>query len=153
MPDEVIKELRCRSLIFIVWLCGLPLRGLRGLFIAVFLILAAASTAIIRSLTSPDGVSDITYNNVTVTSTPTDETALLKTNLLPMSQRVHGGASIGTGSAKAVRNASTKRKRGAVHSRIHAHDRYQVYDGKRRVGADPDLNIRSTLARQHTWLN
>jgi hypothetical protein len=115
-------------------------------------------------------VSDITSNNVTATSTPTDENARSKTNL-PTSPRVHGGVSIETGSAKVVSNvraragerrtatasASMKRKRGAVRSRIHAQAapdaRYQVYDGGRRVGADPDLNIRSTLARQHTWLN
>jgi hypothetical protein len=132
-----------------------------GLFIFIaVLILAAASTVIIRSLTSPNGAG----NSVTVTSTPTDETAGLKTNLLPMSHRGHGGASIKTGSAKVVRkkytataSASTKRKRAAVRSRIHARaasdDYYQVYDGGRRVGADPDLNIRMTLARQHTWLN
>jgi hypothetical protein len=173
------------------------LRGLRGLFIAVW-ILAAASMAIIRSLTSPDGADRVISrfgvdekhvrlpqaertdlvvqskppsNNVTATSTPTDETARLKTNLLPTSHRVHGGASIKTGSTKVVRNvppgaherytptasASTKRKRGAVRSRIHVqaapHDHYRVYDGGHRVGADPDLNIRRTLGRQHTWLN
>jgi hypothetical protein len=293
----------------VVWLCGLPLRGLWGLFIAV-LILAAASTAIIRSLTSPDGMGrvvsrlrigenhvrlpqterihrvvqskphlilqqtvsgavddviplgvqvvdngpiagileiqplpvgmtissgrrigtvwriravdavdamihppagfigtvDLTVdlrlpddsivesgsvhrewlqrpsvsepvrgatdsdNNVTATSTPTDETARLKTNL-PTSHRVHGGASIETGSTKVVTNvraragerrtatasASAKPNRSAVRSRIHAQaaidDHYQVYDAGRRVGADPDLNIRMTLARQYGWLN
>jgi hypothetical protein len=116
-------------------------------------------------------VSDITANNVTATSTPTHKTARLKTNLLHTSHRVHGGASIKTGSAKVVRNvqpgarerytaissASTKRKRDAVRSRIHAQaapdDCYQVYDGGRRVGADPDLNIRMTLARQSVWGN
>jgi hypothetical protein len=137
------------------------------LFIAVFLILAAASMAIIRSLTSPDG----TGNNVTVTPAPTDETARLKTNPAPTSHQILGGASIKTGSAKVVRNVqpradgryratastSTKRRKSAVRSRSYAqaasHDRYRVYDGGRRIGADPDLNIRRTLARQHTWLN
>jgi len=54
-------------------------------------------------------------------------------------------------------SASAKRKRGAVHSRIHArprrNDRYQVRYAGRRVGADPDLNIRRTLAKQYTWVN
>ena len=54
-------------------------------------------------------------------------------------------------------SASAKRKRGAVHSRIHAlprrDDRYQVHYAGRRVGADPDLNIRRELARQYTWVN
>jgi hypothetical protein len=70
-----------------------------------------------------------------------------------------------TASASAKRNerhtatasASAKRKRVAVHSRIHAlprrNDRDQVHYAGRRVGADPDLNIRRTLARQYTWVN
>jgi hypothetical protein len=305
LQTEAISDL-------IVWLCGLALRGLRGLFIAV-LILAAASTAIIRSLTSPDGmggvmprfgagqkhvrlpptertdrvvqskprlilqqsisggvddiiplgvqvvdsgtiagileiqplpvamtissgrrigtvwriraadavnamihppagfsgtvdltvdlrlpddsivdsgsvhrewlpkpsvsepvhgatVSDITSSNVAATSTPTDETARLKTNL-PTSHRVHGGASIETRGAKVVSkvrpragerrtataSASANRKRAAVRSRIRAQaavdSQHQVYDAGRRVGADPDLNIRMTIARQYGWLN
>jgi hypothetical protein len=128
----------------------------------------AVATAIepVRGVT----VSDITANNVMATSTPTDETAQLQINL-PTSHRVDGGASIETGRAKVVWNvqprvdesytttasASTKRKRSAVRSRIRAQsapdDPYQVYDAGRRVGADPDLNIRMTLARQYAWLN
>jgi hypothetical protein len=114
-------------------------------------------------------VSDITANNVTTPSTPTNEAAQLQINL--PSHRVDGGASIETGGTEAVWNvqpradernaatasASAKRKRGAAHSRIHAQvapdDPYQVYDAGRRVGADPDLNIRMTLARQYAWLN
>jgi hypothetical protein len=268
----------------IVCLCGLPLRGLTGLFIAV-LILAAASTAIIRSLTSPDGMGSVLSRfgadekhvrltqterndrvvqskprlilqqsasgavgdviplgvqvvgdgtitgileiqplpvgmtisvgrrigtvwriraadavNATIhppagftgtvdltvdlrlsddsivdsgsvrrewlqkTSTPTDKTTRLKTNL-PASHRVHGGELIETGSTKVVSSvrpraderrtatasASAKRKRGAVRSRICAQVapdyHYQVYYAGRPVGADPDLNIRMTLAR------
>jgi hypothetical protein len=53
--------------------------------------------------------------------------------------------------------AHTATKRGAVRSRTHAQaahdDRYQVYGGGRRVGADPDLDIRMTLAKQYAWLN
>ena len=113
-------------------------------------------------------VSDITSNNVTATSTPTDKTARLKTNP-PASRRVHGGASIKTGSAKVVSSvrpraderrteaasASAKRKRGAVRSRIYAQaapdDPHQVDGAGRLIGADPDLNIRMTLARQSVW--
>ena len=114
-------------------------------------------------------VLDITANNVTATSTPTDETAQLQINL-PTSHGVDGGASITTGGAKVVRNVepraderytpvsdSAKRKRGAARSRIYAqtapNDLHQVYVAGHRVGADPDLNIRWTLARQYTWVN
>jgi len=115
-------------------------------------------------------VSDITSNNVTATSTPTDKTARLQTNL-PASHRVHGGASIETGGAKVVWSvrpraderrtgavsASAKRKRGTVRSRSYAQaspdDPYQVHAAGRLVGADPDLNIRMTLARQSVWGN
>jgi hypothetical protein len=115
-------------------------------------------------------VSDITANNVTTPSTPTNEAPQLQINLAT-SHRVGSGASIETGGAEVVWNvqpraderytatasASAKRKRAAAHSRIHAQaapdDPNQVYDAGRRVGADPDLNIRMTLARQYAWLN
>jgi hypothetical protein len=79
------------------------------------------------------------------------------------SHRVHAGASTETGSAKVVSrpradkrrtataSASAKRKRAAERSRICAQaasdNHYQVNYAGRRVGADPDLNIRMTLAR------
>jgi hypothetical protein len=115
-------------------------------------------------------VSDITANSVTATSTPTNQTAKLQINL-PTSHGVDGAASVKTRGAEVVWNVhpgaderhtanatvSAKRKRSAVRSRIHAQeapdDSYQVYDAVRRIGADPDLNIRMTLAKQHTWLN
>jgi hypothetical protein len=115
-------------------------------------------------------VSDITADNVTATSTATDETVQLQINR-PTSRRVDGGASIETGRAKVVWNvqpranerytatasASTKRKKSAVRPRIRAQaapdDPYQVNDAGRHVGADPDLNIRMTLVRQYAWLN
>jgi hypothetical protein len=115
-------------------------------------------------------VSDITAKNVTATSTQTEETAQLQTNL-PASHPIDGGASIETGGAEvvlkvqpgvderhtAIATASAKPKRGAVRSRIHAlaapDSPYQVYDAGSRVGADPDPNIRMTLARQYAWLN
>jgi hypothetical protein len=108
--------------------------------------------------------SDITAKNVVATLTPADETARLETNLRA-SHRVHNGTSVETGSTKDVWNVrpradarhtataspSAKRKRGAVRSRIRAQaapdDHYQVYYAGRPVGADPDLNIRMTLAR------
>jgi hypothetical protein len=108
--------------------------------------------------------SDITTNNVMATITPTDETTRLETSLRA-SHRVHNGTSVETGGTKDVWNvrprgdarhtatasASAKRKRGAVRSRIRAQaapdDHYQVYYAGRPVGADPDLNIRMTLAR------
>jgi hypothetical protein len=108
--------------------------------------------------------SNITTNNVLATLTPTDETARLESNL-STSYRVHNGTSVETGGTKdvwnvrpradarhtAIASASAKRKRGAVRSRIRAQaapdDHYQVYYAGRPVGADPDLNIRMTLAR------
>lgn len=115
-------------------------------------------------------VSDIPANNVMITSAPTNKTAQLRINL-PASHRVGGGATIATGGAEVVWNVqrgankgysatatpSAKWKRSAVHSRNHAQathdDRYQVYGAGRRVGADPDLDIRMTIARQYSWLN
>lgn len=108
-------------------------------------------------------------SSVSVTSTPTDETAQLRTNR-PALHRAGAGASIESRGASVVRNvqpgarkghtasaASAKRKRGAVRSPTHAraaHDhRYHVYGGGRRVGVDPDLDIRITLAKQYDWLN
>jgi hypothetical protein len=108
--------------------------------------------------------SDSTAKNVMTTLTATDETARLETNL-HASHRVHNGTSVETGSTKdvwkvrpradarhaATASASAKRKRAAVRSRIRAQaapdDHYQVYYAGRPVGADPDLNIRMTLAR------
>jgi hypothetical protein len=111
-------------------------------------------------------VSDTTASKVTATSTSTDETA--QKRMTP--HRVGGGASIETGGAKIVlkvepqadkgnsvtATAFAKRKMGAVRPRNHtqaAHDdRYQVYSAGSRAGADPDLDIRMTLARQYGWM-
>ena len=113
-------------------------------------------------------VSDITVNNVTATSTPTDETAQLQINV-PTSHRVAAATSVKTGGAEvawnvqpaaverhtATKTTSAKRKRAAVRSRNHAQaaSANQVYDPVRLVAADPDLSIRMTLARQYAWLN
>jgi hypothetical protein len=105
-------------------------------------------------------VSDSTAN--TATSTPKDEIVRLRTNP-PTPHRVHSGASIETRNAKvassvrpranerrtATASASAKRKRGAVRLQFRAQavPDYQVYYAGRPVGADPDLNIRMTLAK------
>jgi hypothetical protein len=98
---------------------------------------------------------------VAATSTPTDETTRFTDK--PASIETGGAAVVrhvqpGTGKAHtAIATVSAKRKRGAARSRTHAQaahdDRYQVSAGGRRVGADPDLDIRMTLAKQYSWVN
>jgi hypothetical protein len=130
-------------------------------------IVAATMIEPVRGVT----FSDITANNVMATSTPTDQTAQSTDKSADLAPGSVMGAPIETGRAGIVWNvqpeadkghtatatASAKRKRGAVRSRIHAQaaheDRYQVYGAGRLVGADPDLDIRTTLARQYAWLN